>query len=72
MNLTNESQTLFIPLLGKAEMSQANLFLHNPKAEEIIIFNNLYCSKISQSIYQIYEFKLKSNQLAKGNHHEKI
>ena len=36
MELTNESKTLFIPLLGKAMMSRANLFLHDSKAEEII------------------------------------
>lgn len=36
MKLNNESETLFIPLLGKAEMSKDNLFLHDPKAEEII------------------------------------
>lgn len=36
MELTNESKTLFIPLLGKAIMSKNNLFLHDPKAEEIV------------------------------------
>jgi O-methyltransferase involved in polyketide biosynthesis len=36
MELNNESKTLFIPLLGKAIMSKDNLFLHDPKAEEII------------------------------------
>lgn len=36
MELNNESKTLFIPLLGKAVMSRDNLFLHDPKAEEII------------------------------------
>lgn len=36
MKLNNESKTLFIPLLGKALMSRDNLFLHDPKAEEII------------------------------------
>lgn len=36
MELNNESKTLFIPLLGKALMSKINLFLHDPKAEEII------------------------------------
>lgn len=36
MELNNESKTLFIPLLGKAIMSKNNLFLHDPKAEEII------------------------------------
>ncbi len=36
MELNNESETLFIPLLGKALMSRDNLFLHDPYAEEII------------------------------------
>lgn len=36
MKLNNESKTLFIPLLGKAEMSKNNLFLNDPKAEEIV------------------------------------
>ena len=36
MELNNESKTLFIPLLGKAIMSKDNIFLHDPKAEEII------------------------------------
>jgi len=36
MELNNESKTLFIPLLGKAVMSKDKLFLHDPKAEEII------------------------------------
>lgn len=36
MDLNNESKTLFIPLLGKAQMSQKNLFLKDLKAEEIV------------------------------------
>ena len=36
MKLSNESKTLFIPLLGKALMSKDKLFLYDPKAEEII------------------------------------
>lgn len=36
MELNNESKTLFIPLLGKAVMSKNNIFLRDPKAEEII------------------------------------
>lgn len=36
MELNSESQTLFIPLFGKAIMSKENLFLHDLKAEEII------------------------------------
>ncbi len=50
MKLNNESKTLFIPLLGKAIMSKDNIFLHDPKAEEIISkidynFNSLKQSK---------------------------
>ena len=50
MELNNESKTLFIPLFGKAIMSKDNLFLHDPKAEEIISkidydFNSLKQSK---------------------------
>ena len=36
MELSNESKTLFIPLLGKARMSKEKIFLNDPKAEEII------------------------------------
>lgn len=50
MELSNESKTLFIPLYGKALMSKNNLFLNDPKAEEIIDtvdynFNSLKQSK---------------------------
>lgn len=36
MKLSNESNTLFIPLLGRALMSKNNLFLKDVKAEEIV------------------------------------
>ena len=36
MKLSNESKTLFIPLLGKAIMSEKDLFLKDTKAEEIV------------------------------------
>ncbi len=36
MNLTNESKTLFIPLLAKAEMSKQGILLNDKKAEEVI------------------------------------
>ena len=36
VNLNNESKTLFIPLFAKSVMSKNNLFLHDPKAEEIV------------------------------------
>lgn len=39
MELNNENKTLFIPLYGKALMSKENLFIKDPKAEEII--NNI-------------------------------
>jgi len=49
MNLSNESKTLFIPLLGKALMSKKNLFLHDLKAEEIINKVDFDFSKLNQS-----------------------
>ena len=50
MELSNESKTLFIPLLGKALMSKDKFFLKDSKAEEIISkidydFNSLKQSK---------------------------
>lgn len=49
MELKNESKTLFIPLLGKAIMSKNNLFLNDPKAEEIISKLNYDFNKLKQS-----------------------
>lgn len=49
MELNNESKTLFIPLLGKALMSRDNLFLHDPKAEEIITKIDYDFSSLKQS-----------------------
>ncbi|MEE1319199.1 MAG: class I SAM-dependent methyltransferase [Ruminococcus sp.] len=49
MNLNNESQTLFIPLYGKAMMSKNNLFLKDTKAEEIIGSIDYDFSKLRQS-----------------------
>lgn len=49
MELNNESKTLFIPLLGKALMSKDNLFLHDPKAEEIISKIDYEFSSLKQS-----------------------
>lgn len=49
MKLNNESKTLFIPLLGKAVMSKDNLFLHDPKAEEIISKLDYDFSSLKQS-----------------------
>lgn len=50
MSLKNESKTLFISLFAKSVMSKNNLFLHDPKAEEIVSkidydFNSLKQSK---------------------------
>lgn len=49
MKLNNESKTLFIPLLGKALMSRDNLFLHDPKAEEIITKIDFNLNSLKQS-----------------------
>ncbi len=49
MELSNESKTLFIPLYGKALMSKNNLFINDPKAEEIIDSINYNFSKLKQS-----------------------
>ena len=40
MELTNESKTLFIPLIGKARISKDNLFFKDEKAEEIVLSVN--------------------------------
>ena len=37
----------------------------NLKGLTKFIFNNIYCGKISQSIYKIYEFKLVNNGYTK-------
>lgn len=49
MELTNESKTLFIPLLGKALVSKEKIFLHDPKAEEIITKVNYDFNSLKQS-----------------------
>lgn len=49
MELNHESKTLFIPLFGKAVMSRDNLFLHDPKAEEIISKVDYDFSSLKQS-----------------------
>lgn len=49
MELNNESKTLFIPLLGKAIMSKEHIFLHDPKAEEIISKINYDFTSLKQS-----------------------
>lgn len=49
MELTNESKTLFIPLLGKALVSKEKLFLNDPKAEEIIKKVNYDFNSLKQS-----------------------
>ena len=49
MQLNNESKTLFIPLLGRAQMSEKNLFLKDAKAEEIINRVDYDFTKLKQS-----------------------
>lgn len=49
MELSNESKTLFIPLLGKALMSKENVFLKDSKAEEIISKVDYDFSSLRQS-----------------------
>lgn len=49
MKLNNESKTLFIPLLGKATMSNKKLFLTDKKAEEIIKEINYDFKSLKQS-----------------------
>lgn len=49
MELKNESQTLFIPLYGKALMSKQNLFLNDPKAQEIIESVDFNFEELKQS-----------------------
>lgn len=51
MKLRNESETLFIPLYGKAQMSSKNLIIKDPKAEEIIKNIDYDFSKLKQSKY---------------------
>ena len=51
MELKNESKTLFIPLLGKAKMSEQNLIIKDTKAEEIINKINYDFSKVKNSKY---------------------
>ena len=49
MKLKSESETLFIPLLGKAVMSKKKNILHDPKAEEIISEVDYDFGKLRQS-----------------------
>lgn len=75
MKLSNESKTLFIPLLGKALMSKENLFLKDYKAEEIISkinydFNSLKQSKwlsMYMSLRSLIIDELTCNYLANNN-----
>ena len=60
MNLNNESKTLFIPLLGKAIMSKKNIFLHDPKAEEIIEKLDYDFSSLKQSKWLSMYMSLRS------------
>ena len=47
--MKSESETLFIPLLGKAEMSEKGIFLNDPKAEEMISEVDYDFNKLKQS-----------------------
>ena len=58
MELKNESKTLFIPLLGKAEMSKQNLIIKDLKAEEIV--NNIDLGDIKNSKYLSMYMALRS------------
>lgn len=60
MKLNNESKTLFIPLLGKAIMSKDNIFLHDPKAEEIIENLDFDFSSLKQSKWLSMYMSLRS------------
>ena len=60
MELSNESKTLFIPLLGKALMSKDNLFLKDFKAEEIISKVNYDFKCLKQSKWLSMYMSLRS------------
>ena len=60
MRLSNESKTLFIPLLGKAQMSKKNLFLKDLKAEEIIDKIDYDFTKLRQSKWLSMYMSLRS------------
>lgn len=60
MELNNESKTLFIPLLGKAIMSKDNIFLDDPKAEEIIENLDYDFSSLKQSKWLSMYMSLRS------------
>lgn len=60
MKLKNESKTLFIPLLGKALVSKDKLFLHDPKAEEIILKLDYDFDSLKQSKWLSMYMSLRS------------
>ena len=79
MELNNESKTLFIPLLGKATMSKDNLFLHDPKAEEIISKIDYNFKSLKQSIWLSMYMSLRAliidelcNKYLEKNHNTNI
>ena len=57
MELNNESKTLFITMLGKAQMSEKNIFLNDKKAEEIIAKVDFDFKKLKQS--KNYSFHIR-------------
>ena len=61
-----DSPEEFLALNNKLEYVATHIIKkddNNLKGLTKIIFNKLYCGKISQSIYKIYEFNLKNNKL---------
>ena len=64
MELNNESKTLFIPLYGKAMMSKNNLFINDPKAEEIISKVKFNFEDLKQSKWLSMYMALRAEQVA--------
>jgi O-methyltransferase involved in polyketide biosynthesis len=64
MNLTQEKETLFVPLLGKAEESRRpNPILRDPKAEEIIKTVNYDFSKLNVPIQSRTTLAMRAKKL---------
>lgn len=65
MNLKSESETLFIPLLGKAMMSKEKVFLIDNKAEEIIDKIDYDFKKLKQSKWLSMYMSLRASIIDK-------
>jgi len=64
MNLTQEKETLFVPLLGKAEESRRpNPILRDPKAEEILKTVNYDFSKLNVPIQSRTTLAMRAKKL---------